>query len=96
MNWKQTRSDGLGRNESMTDAPEIFVIYTQFNPPVSNKMNTGLTKETTLYEILLQGMAHHTRRACCMQKNQIGRQPISAYYPTGGIKKVMPNQEPNA
>ena len=24
-----------------------------------------------------------------MQKNHIGRQPISAYYPTGGNKKVM-------
>ena len=63
---------------------------------VSNKMNTGSTKETTLYEILLQGMADHTRRACHMQKNQIICQQISAYYPTGGIKKVMPNQEPNA
>lgn len=34
-------------------------------------------------------MAHHTRPACRMQKNHIGRQPISAYCPTGGNKKVM-------
>jgi hypothetical protein len=27
--------------------------------------------------------------ACRMQKNHIGRQPISAYFPTGGNKKVM-------
>ena len=38
MNWKQTRSDGLG-NESMTDAPERFVIFTQFNPPLQYRFN---------------------------------------------------------